>query len=128
MSLTVTVIERRKASQPPATVVQLAGRLDTAAAPQAERELGTILETQPRTLVLDLARLEFISSAGLRVLFDTRQRVLRNGGDTYFTDPQPAIRKVFEIVKALPEQTVFQSEEELDDYLALLQRRAAEEG
>lgn len=128
MALTVTVLERRKAHQPQATVVLLAGRLDTAAAPQAERELGEILRVRPRTLVLDLSRLEFVSSSGLRVLFDARQRVLRDGGETYFTDPQPAIRKVFEIVKALPDMTVFASEEELDDYLAQMQHMAADEG
>lgn len=127
MALTVTVIERRRARRAPATVVQLAGRLDTAAAPQAEREFAPILADRPEILVLELARLEFISSAGLRLLFDARRAVLEHGGELVFSNPQPAIRKVFEIVRALPDLTVFASDEELDEYLATMQHRATGE-
>ncbi len=124
MPLTVTVIERRRPESPPATVVQLAGRLDTAAAPQAERDFAPVLAARPELLVLDLSRLEFISSAGLRLLFDARRDVRERGGAVVFSSPQPPIRKVFEIVGALPDLAVFSSDEELDEYLATMQHRA----
>jgi len=127
MALTVTVIERRRAQSPPATVVRLAGRLDTTAAPQAERDFAPILAGGPKVLVIDLAGLEFISSAGLRLLFDARRSVQERGGEVVFSSPQPAIRKVFEIVRALPDLAVFASDEELDDYLATMQHRTTGE-
>jgi anti-anti-sigma factor len=125
MALSVTVIERRRPQHSTATVIQLAGRLDTAAAPQAERELAPILADRPPVLVFDLTRLEFISSAGLRLLFDARRIVEERGGVVVFSHPQPAIHKVFEIVRALPDLTVFASDAELDEYLATMQHRTA---
>jgi hypothetical protein len=39
-------------------------------------------------------------------------------------DPQPGVRKVFEIVKALPSDQVFTNDAELDAYLDAMQRKA----
>jgi hypothetical protein len=40
---------------------------------------------------------------------------------------RPSIRKVFDIVRVLPASQVFASTKEMDDYLATIQRRVAEE-
>jgi anti-sigma B factor antagonist len=40
---------------------------------------------------------------------------------------QPAVQKVFDIVRALPLKSVFRSIEELDEYLDAMQRKAREE-
>ena len=59
-----------------------------------------------------------------------RERLLYNESGTYtryagyeFLNPQPAVLKVFEIVKALPNDQVFASQAELDAYLDRMQRR-----
>jgi hypothetical protein len=61
------------------TIVTLAGRLDTASSPRAEQALAPVLAAAPKHVVFDLAGLDFISSAGLRVLLGAR-KTLTNAG------------------------------------------------
>jgi anti-anti-sigma factor len=65
--------------------------------------------------------LDFISSAGIRVFLMAQKELKSRGGTVMMMNPQPQIRKVFDIIKALPDATVFSSVEELDDYLAHMQ-------
>ena len=101
----------------------LAGSLDTATAPELQRQLTPILESHVMDLAFDLANLTFISSAGLRVFSIARKRLKERGGQTSFVNMQPQIKEVFEIVKALPGVSVFSSTEEMDAYLAAQQRK-----
>ena len=57
----------------------LAGHLDTLSAPQLEAELKSSLDGAD-SLVLDLADLDYISSAGLRVLLSAHKRMSGKGG------------------------------------------------
>lgn len=62
-----------------AAVFRLEGRLDTVTAPDLEQalqaSLGGISE-----LILDFEKLEYISSAGLRVLLSTQKTMMKKGG------------------------------------------------
>ena len=58
--------------------VALAGRLDTTTAPELERELKASLDGVSE-LTLDLKELEYISSAGLRVLLAAQKIMLKQG-------------------------------------------------
>lgn len=58
--------------------IALEGRLDTVTAPQLDQELKQALTPATR-LVLDLAGLEYLSSAGLRVLLSARKKVEQQG-------------------------------------------------
>ncbi|HVS03479.1 MAG TPA: STAS domain-containing protein [Thermoanaerobaculia bacterium] len=102
-------------------VVTLGGRLDTAASAQCEAALAATFLDPPRILVFDLARLTFIGSLGLRILFRARKIVEGRGGVVAVTNPQPAIVKVFQVVAALPAERVFASVNEADAYLAQFQ-------
>jgi len=51
----------------------LAGRLDTHTHAELDRQLAPLLASGIRSLVLDLARLEYISSAGVRSIFKARK-------------------------------------------------------
>ena len=106
-----------------AVTVELAGSLDTATAPELERQLAPVLETPVTELVFDLAKLEFISSAGLRVFASTRKRLKEAGGQAAFVNLQPQIQEVFDIIKALPGVAIFKSFAEMDEYLAARQQR-----
>jgi anti-anti-sigma factor len=106
-----------------AVTVELSGSLDGATAPELERQLTPILETQLTDLVFDLEKLNFISSAGLRVFANARKRLKERGGQASFVRLQPQIQEVFDIIKALPGIGIFKSIAELDAYLALRQRR-----
>jgi sigma-B regulation protein RsbU (phosphoserine phosphatase) len=47
-------------------------------------------------------------------------------GECYFVSLQPAVKRVFEIVRAVEIESVFASTQELDDYLAKIQRDIAQ--
>ena len=105
-----------------AVTVKLTGSLDTATAPELERQLGPVLAEPVKDLVFDLAQLKFISSAGLRVFSTTRKTLKERGGQASFVSMQPQIQEVFEIMKSLPGVAIFKSVAELDSYLEARQR------
>jgi sigma-B regulation protein RsbU (phosphoserine phosphatase) len=103
----------------------LKGRLDSVTAPKLEAELAPLLDAPAVTsLVFQLDGLEYISSAGVRCVIRARKVIEGRGGQVAIARPQPAVLKVFEIVKALPPDQVFASQAELDAYLDAMQRRA----
>jgi len=102
--------------------VKLTGSLDTATAPELEKQLGPVLAGSTKDIVFDLAELKFISSAGLRVFAMTRKALKARDGQASFVHMQPQIQEVFEIMKSLPGVAVFKSVAELDQYLAVRQR------
>ena len=59
--------------------IALEGRLDTMTAPELEKELNASLDAA-NTLTLDLTNLEYISSAGLRVLLTAHKALSAKGG------------------------------------------------
>ena len=105
-----------------AVTVKLTGSLDTATAPELERQLAPVLAGPVKDLVFDLAQLKFISSAGLRVFSTARKHLKERGGQASFVHMQPQIQEVFEIIKALPGVAIFKDVTELDSYLAARQR------
>jgi anti-sigma B factor antagonist len=105
-----------------AVTVKLTGSLDTATAPELEKQLAPVLGGAIKDLVFDLAQLKFISSAGLRVFASARKTLKDRGGQTAFVNMQPQIQEVFEIMKSLPGVAVFKDAAELDRYLAVRQR------
>lgn len=58
--------------------IALVGRLDTATAPQLESELKQSLDGV-KNLVLDLEKLEYMSSAGLRLLLSSQKQMSKQG-------------------------------------------------
>jgi anti-anti-sigma regulatory factor len=53
----------------------------------------------------------------------TKKAMKEGGGSVLLTNLQPQIRKVFDIIKALPSLSIFESVEELDEYLTQMQRK-----
>ena len=78
-----------------AVTLELTGRLDTTTAPQLEAELKDCMDTADE-LTLDFAKLEYISSAGLRVLL-AAQKVMGKKGGMKLHNVCPEIMEVFEI-------------------------------
>ena len=75
--------------------VALAGRLDTTTAPQLEAELSAVLDGA-ETLILDMSALEYLSSAGLRVILAAHKRMSRQGG-MVVRHVNATIMEVFEV-------------------------------
>ena len=76
--------------------------------------------------MLDLGQLSYISSAGVRVILKARKTIAASRGAFLMLNLQPQIRKVFEIVNALPNTPIFESIEEADRYLDVIQREEIE--
>ena len=122
MPLEIQIQKNVGAADTGAVTVKLSGSLDTATAPDLERQLAPVLAGPVKDIVFDLAQLKFISSAGLRVFSSTRKTLKERGGQASFVNMQPQIQEVFEIVKSLPGIAVFKDMAEMDRYLAARQR------
>ncbi|MEL4892560.1 STAS domain-containing protein [Xanthomonas protegens] len=107
--------------------ITLSGRLDTHTYQALDEALAPLLATQLTTLVLDLSHLDYISSAGIRSIFKARKVLAARDGRVLVVNPQPQIRKVFDVVKAVPLNEIFTSVQELDEYLDEMQRRVLEQ-
>lgn len=77
------------------TVIKLTGRLDTATAPELEKSIEASLD-QIDELVFDFTDLEYISSAGLRVILKA-QKIMTGRGGMKITNVNENIMEVFEI-------------------------------
>ena len=115
-------IQKDASPQGAAATVKLTGSLDTATAPELERELAPVMAGPVKDLVFDLAQLKFISSAGLRVFSTARKKLKERGGQASFIHMQPQIQEVFEIMRSLPGVAIFKDVAEMDRYLAARQR------
>lgn len=106
--------------------VSLSGRLDGSTHARLDEALEPLLHEGTHILEINLAGLDYISSAGLRSIFRARKVLGGHAGRVLLMQPQPPVRKVFELVKAVPVEEVFASQEELDDYLTTIQRQVSE--
>lgn len=122
MALEIQIQKSTNPAQTGAVTINLIGSLDTATAPDLERQLAPVLAGPVKDIVFDLAQLKFISSAGLRVFSSTRKTLKERGGQASFVHMQPQIEEVFEIIKSLPGVAIFKDIAEFDQYLALRQR------
>ena len=76
-------------------IVSLTGRLDTTTAPQLEKELKASLGGVTE-LIIDMGALEYISSAGLRVLLSA-QKVMNKQGEMKVIHVNDTIMEIFEV-------------------------------
>ncbi|PNU19588.1 anti-sigma factor antagonist [Geothermobacter hydrogeniphilus] len=104
-------------------IIKLNGSLDTNTAGSLETETNRLLGTTPTTIIFDFENLDYISSAGVRVVLKTKKGLKEVSGNLMMMNLQPQIKKVFEIINALPSQQVFSSISELDRYLDKMQRK-----
>ena len=119
MSLTVTLKDHGAGL----FTVSPIGTLDSNTYQILEGRLQTITATYPRSIIFDLKDLSYISSVGVRVILATKKALKAAGGDIVLANLQPQIRKVFDIIKAVPSLSIFESVEELDRYLDAMQKK-----
>lgn len=80
-----------------ATIFQVKGRLDSSSTPELEQCVLLCLEQGTKNLVLDFSDLDYINSAGLRVLVMSYQRLLPIGGQVMVCGAKDYITEVFTI-------------------------------
>lgn len=78
-------------------IVKLKGRLDSSAAAGAEAGFAAVLAGEPPHLAVDFTELDYISSAGLRVLLILAKRVQQMQGKIALFGLRDNVREVFSV-------------------------------
>lgn len=104
-------------------LVSLDGQADTDTYLLFEEKIKPLLVPLTKVLILDMSKLSYISSAGLGVIFRAQEVIESNKGSFIMSNLQPRIKKVFEVMKALPNMSVFQDMAEVDAYLDDMQKK-----
>jgi anti-anti-sigma factor len=110
--------------RPGVMVISPIGSIDASTYSVLEEKVDEILKIPPDVIIFDMEFADYISSTGIRVLLKTQKAMKKTNGRMVFMNLQPQIRKVFDILKAIPTLKVFASIEELDNYLDVMQKAA----
>ena len=119
MPLTVSIIEKSSGL----FVIAPAGSVDASSYAILEKEVDSLLAKPVKAIIFDMTDVSYISSAGVRVILKTKKGLAPHGGTVMLVNLQPKVKKVFDIIHALPPQQVFASIEELDNYLDHIQKQ-----
>jgi anti-anti-sigma factor len=79
------------------TIVGFDGNLDTNTSPDAEVHLKKILDGGAKKILVDFSKLNFVSSAGLRVLLSTAKRLGSSSGELRICGLNETVNEIFEI-------------------------------
>ncbi|MFZ0131752.1 MAG: STAS domain-containing protein [Desulfobacterales bacterium] len=79
------------------SIFKLRGRLDSNTSPALEKKLVAAIESGIRKMVLDFENLDYISSAGLRIILKTTKDLKRADGEIVLCAMQDYVKEVFEI-------------------------------
>jgi anti-anti-sigma factor len=123
MSLEINIIPEANSGKR----ISIAGSLDSNTASELQQRIDAEINDTVSTTIMDFKELDFLSSAGLRVVFKTKKVMDNSGGKFLLVNLQPQIKKVFEIIKALDGMSVFKDQEEMDDYLTSMQNKVKDE-
>ena len=96
-------MEVAKKEFPRCAVVEPSGRIDSATAPQLAAAFAEVTDKGQFNLVLDMSGVDFISSAGLRVLIDTQKKCQRlKRGELVLAAVPERIQEAFDLAGFLP--------------------------
>ena len=76
-------------------IMQFEGRLDTAAAPQVEKETEVLNDCKEHDIVLECSQLEYISSSGLRIFLGILKNAKPKGRRVFISGLNDELQKVF---------------------------------
>ena len=100
-----------EARQDGVIVITPAGRIDTTTSGALEARLASALAGASPQVVVDLSGVDYISSAGLRVLLVAARRVQAGGGRLALCAMGPPVRQVFQLAGFLPLFTIEETRE-----------------
>ena len=83
------------------TVLQLAGELDLASAPELDRQLRELSATTPGRVLIDLSALEFMDSTGLSVMISAQRSAAANGHRLSLRPGSTQVQRLFELTGVL---------------------------
>lgn len=90
-------LEIRESTEAEILVLELVGRLDTKTSGVLEKSVATHLAAGQRRFILDLAGMEYVSSAGLRIFLMLAKKVSGGKGSLALCGLSPQVKEVFDI-------------------------------
>ena len=85
-----------KMSEGKTMIIKVSGRVDTTTAPELEKTIKNSIEGETE-LILDFENLDYISSAGLRVVLAAQKSMNQQGGKMKVTNVNEIVAEVFDI-------------------------------
>ena len=80
------------------TVVFISGMIDSTTADEFAELMQEVLNTNPKILILDFTKIDYISSAGFRVMFMIAKEMKSYGGKPIAQGLAPEIKNLFDMV------------------------------
>jgi len=81
------------------SILRVSGYVDTTTSPELERRLQALLREKRYHIVVDLARVEYISSAGWGIFISEIREIREKGGDLKLAGMVPDVREVFDLLE-----------------------------
>jgi anti-sigma B factor antagonist len=94
------------------TIVDICGRFDAVSAPAVKADLHRLIEGGGSRLVVNLAKMDFVDSAGLGVLVSCLRRAAAEGGDLRLAEVPAFCRSIFELTRLTRVFDVTESEDQ----------------
>lgn len=90
-------MEIRRSFGENAEVLKISGRLDGNTSFELDKELNALIESGTFNITLDISALQYLSSAGLRVLLSTHKRCAKQSGCFSVTGVTKMIQEIFDV-------------------------------
>lgn len=90
-------MEIKKSVQEGTVTIALTGRLDTITQEALAKELDMVFQCEQGDLVFDISDLDYISSAGLRVLLTAQKKINTQGTSMKIVGAKPEIKEIFDM-------------------------------
>ena len=108
------VIEIKKGK---ALILEMKGRFDSGSAPSVEAKINEALVSGATNLILDFSNLEYISSAGIRVLVQSSKELEKRNGAILLASVPKQIENVLYITGFLPYFKMFENSEKALEHI-----------
>jgi anti-anti-sigma factor len=113
MALEIKVIRKKDSVYS----LKLKGSLDSDTHQKLEEEIKKLIDQNTRVIILDMAAVTYISSAGVRVILWIEKTLKQRHASFTMVRLQPQIKKVLNIMKILPMFEIFDDMSEADHYI-----------
>ncbi len=93
-------------------IIAVSGKIDAVTSKDLDAAIKGLMDQNKTLLVVDMEKVEFLSSSGLRVFMAAQNRLRKSGGELMLTSLQPFVKEVFVITGANRFFKMYQSQAE----------------
>jgi len=94
------------------TIVRVEGRLDATSAPILENKLSELITGKKKLIILDFAKVDYLSSAGMRLLLSTTKKLKAGDGKLHFCSINEEVMEIIKMAGFERILSIFPTEQE----------------